>query len=612
MTKGDSAARGMAGQHEAARTTTSTTPVLDRNIVRTLAAAVANEHRLTFARSFTFSAARAYAARLGPGRSILRAPENVGLISLHTEAEAAAHRLGASLASFATAEAIYLLGCIYTSVLPADFRACHGVFYTPPEIVRRTLDMASAAGTNWRRARCLDPCAGGGAFIVEIIRRIRLALVGTDPALVLTQIGARVRGYDLDPFGAWLAQAAAHFAVHDLEATTGRRLPEIVKVRDSLGIASEDCGAFDLVSSNVPFGRLTLPPERRAFYARSTYGHANLYGLFVDAGLHYATHNGVLAYVLPTSMLSGLYFQSLRALLAKEAPPYAVTFVTERSGVFDDALQETMLATYRRGRRSRTGTVSFINIDRTPRAGSGDRAVTIAGRFSLPANPNAPWLLPRIPDQAALAAHLRGMKFRLASYGYRVSTGPLVWNRHKPQFRRKCEAGLLPVIWAEAVTSDGRFVWRAEKRDHAPWFACRPQRDDWLIVRQPCVILQRTTAKEQERRLIAAELPESFVARHGGVVVENHLNMIRAASSHPAIRPAVIAAILNSRAADAAFRCISGSVAVSAFELEEMPLPTPATMRRVVSMIDRGASTAEIERAIALAYGIIPDVAAAS
>ena len=27
------------------------------------------------------------------------------------------------------------------------------------------------------------------------------------------------------------------------------------------------------------------------------------------------------------------------------------------------------------------------------------------------------------------------MKFRLASYGYGVSTGPLVWNRHKPQFR---------------------------------------------------------------------------------------------------------------------------------------------------------------------------------
>ena len=89
---------------------------------------------------------------------------------------------------------------------------------------------------------------------------------------------------------------------------------------------------FDLVSSNVPFGRLTLPPGTPRFYARSTYGHANLYGLFTDAGLHYAGEHGVLAYVMPTSMLSGLYFQSLRALLAKEAPPHEITFVTERAG----------------------------------------------------------------------------------------------------------------------------------------------------------------------------------------------------------------------------------------------------------------------------------------
>jgi adenine-specific DNA-methyltransferase len=124
-----------------------------------------------------------------------------------------------------------------------------------------------------------------------------------------------------------------------------------------------------------------------------------------------------------------------------------------------------------------------------------------------------------------------------------------------------------------------------EKRNHAPWFACRPAKDDWLIVQHPCVLLQRTTAKEQERRLIAAELPRSFVAGHGGVIIENHLNMIRASIRKPAIRPAVIAAVLNSRAADAAFRCISGSVAVSAFELEEMPFPAPATMRKIARLV---------------------------
>ncbi|MBX3671019.1 MAG: SAM-dependent DNA methyltransferase [Rhodocyclaceae bacterium] len=590
-------------------------PALDRSVARLLAAAVAGESRLAFARSFTFGVARAYATALAALQPALEAPQNVPLIPLDVAAARAAAQFGTGLAHTTPMEAVYLLGCIYTSALPSDFRATHGVFYTPPEIVRHTLDMAERAGIDWRHARCLDPSAGGGAFLVEMIWRIRDALAGTDPAIILRQLATRVRGYDLDPFGAWLAQTAAHFAVHDLEIAVGRRLPAIVHVRDSLDLRPEDCGVFDLVSSNVPFGRVTLPPERRAIYARSTYGHANLYGLFTDAGLRYAKGRGVIAYVMPTSMLSGLYYQALRVLLAKEAPPHEITFVTERSGIFEDALQETMLAAYRKGRRTRIGTVRFVTIDaRGPLASSdsnGEGTITIAGSFSLPADRTAPWLLPRTTDQADLAARLRGMKFRLASYGYGVSTGPLVWNRHKRQFRSKREAGVLPVIWAEAVTSDGRFIWRADKRNHELWFAPVPRKDDWLIVDHACVLLQRTTAKEQNRRLIAAVLPESFIAKHGGVIIENHLNMIRAAAGKPAVPPAVIAAILNSRAADAAFRCISGSVAVSAFELEAMPLPSPATMRKIARLLERRTSAATIERAIATAYGIVDAVTVA-
>jgi adenine-specific DNA-methyltransferase len=87
--------------------------------------------------------------------------------------------------------------------------------------------------------------------------------------------------------------------------------------------------------------------------------------------------------------------------------------------------------------------------------------------------------------------------------------------------------------------------------------------------------------------------------------------MIRAPAANPAVPPAVIAAVLNSRAADAAFRCISGSVAVSAFELEAMPLPSPATMRKIARLLKERAPSADIENAIATAYGITDAAAAA-
>jgi adenine-specific DNA-methyltransferase len=193
------------------------------------------------------------------------------------------------------------------------------------------------------------------------------------------------------------------------------------------------------------------------------------------------------------------------------------------------------------------------------------------------------------------------MPARLADWGYSVSTGPLVWNRFKGQMRDRPARGAHPLIWAEAVTADGRFVFRAEKRNPAPYFKME-RGDAWLLVEEACVLVQRTTAKEQARRLIAAELPADFIAQHGGVVVENHLNMVRP-TARPAVSPATVAAVLNSQVADQLFRCINGSVAVSAFEMEALPLPSPAAMRGVEALVSDGASSAAIEDELARLYG---------
>ena len=59
---------------------------------------------------------------------------------------------------------------------------------------------------------------------------------------------------------------------------------------------------------------------------------------------------------------------------------------------------------------------------------------------------------------------MQAMPCRLADYGYGVSTGPLVWNRHKEQFRSRHGVGCLPVVWAESIRG-GEFRFRAENRN---------------------------------------------------------------------------------------------------------------------------------------------------
>lgn len=503
--------------------------------------------------------------------------------------------IGREAAELPIEEACYQLCATYAALVPKALRSARGMYYTPPALANRLLDMVEQVGVDWATARVLDPACGGGAFLLPVALRIRKALVSSPPSHQLISIAQRLRGFDIDPFAAWLAQAWLEIALNDLP---GPRTPlrEIVRVCDTLA-QEPDADLFDLVIGNPPYGRVQLTPQQRRRFRRSLYGHANLYGVFTDIAMRWTKAAGVIAYVTPTSFLAGEYFKMLRLLLAREAPPSAIDFITARRGVFEDVLQEALLATYRKGGAVDRAVVHHLTFNSHRSAQNGH-----AGQFAMPIDPAAPWLAPRSPNHQTLVDCLGRMPHRLADWGYRVSTGPLVWNRHKSQLRTLLGKNVFPIVWAECVTADGRFVFRADKRNHEPYFRIE-KGDEWLKVTVPCVLVQRTTAKEQQRRLIAAEMPRSFVRRHGAVIVENHLNMVRASNGEDAkVTATAVAALLNSSIADEAFRCISGSVAVSAFELESMPLPAPEKMAAVEHLLRTGAEASTVDDCIRELY----------
>lgn len=571
-----------------------------RLMSRALSAAAAPEDRLALSRAFGVQLVTAWWLEVTsadqrplPLRNFI---EPFAVASLPEAAVAFADSIGKAAAKLDAEAAAHQIGLAYTGMLPAEFRGELGVYYTPPALTARLLDQATATGVDWVTARVLDPACGGGAFLTPVAQRIIDALPECSPAILIENIGNRLRGYEIDPFAAWLSQVSLDAVMLPVSRLAGRRLPVVVTVCNSLQ-RNLPRDRFDLVIGNPPYGRVKLNAADRAKFKRSLYGHSNLYGLFTDMALRHAKVGGVIAYVTPTSFLAGEYFKNLRALLAKEAPPASIDFVSARRGVFDEVLQETLLATYRRG-----GEVQVILVNEITPAENGSISVVPSGTINLPVEPSEPWLLPRNPQQSALVATLATMPTRLADWGYAVSTGPLVWNRFKDQLADRPARNRLPLIWAEAVTSDGRFVFRAEKKNHAPYFEIKAD-DEWLKVDQPCVLLQRTTAKEQPRRLIAACMPTDFVEKHGAVVVENHLNMLLPLTDNPRISPDTLAAFLNSAAADAAFRCVSGSVAVSAYELESLPLPAADDLALLQKLVTENASRARIEAACKRLYG---------
>ena len=254
-------------------------------------------------------------------------PSDIPPFALDAAAMATAERLAHGIAAVPAAEVTGFLGAVYTSALSDGYRAEHGIFYTPLALIDCLLDMATTAGMQWRTSRVLDPACGGGGFLIAAAARMVASSNDAEPALVLKQLAHRLHGFEQDPFGAWLAQAALDIQLAPIGRAAGRKIPLLVSTRDSLDLRHAEEGSFDLVVGNPPYGRVTPHPSRRAVFARSVYGHANLFGLFTDAALRWTNNAGLVAYVTPTSMLSGLYHKALRALLAQEAPPTAVNLV---------------------------------------------------------------------------------------------------------------------------------------------------------------------------------------------------------------------------------------------------------------------------------------------
>ena len=282
--------------------------------------------------------------------------------------------------------------------------------------------------------------------------------------------------------------------------------------------------------------------------------------------------------------------------MGTQAPPVSIDFITQRKGIFTDVMQETALTVYHQGESPSVGEVRFTTLQL-----NGSTTTEQVGNFQLPEDPRQPWVMPRKPEQNDLVSQIAGLPHRISDYGYEVNTGQLVWNRHRKSLRAHPGTGRYPLVWAESIRPNGLFEFKAGNRKHRRYFMPQPNQAHF-VTNTNCILLQRTTAKEQDRRLVAAQLPAEFINHHNGVVVENHLNIIKPTEGKPRVSIATMMALLNSDLVDQVFRCINGSVAVSAYELEALPLPPPYQTDHLENLVAKQASRADLEQEINRLY----------
>jgi adenine-specific DNA-methyltransferase len=283
--------------------------------------------------------------------------------------------------------------------------------------------------------------------------------------------------------------------------------------------------------------------------------------------------------------VAGPYFSGLRQEILDRADVVRIDLHEQRENLFVGAVQDVCLLTLRRhsaavGRTHHCYEVGLVDSNGFQKP---------IGSAETPTN-GEPWMLPVAVERPIIVprrlAHEAARCFTLIDYGYRIRVGKVVPTRERAYLRTSRCKDALPLLWASCVRPDGSFAFKGGMRSNNPRWYKAPTNQEKYTTRRPCVLVQRTSNRDQHRRLNAAPVSAEFLDQHKrrGFISENHVIVLELATETPLVSPEVLAALLNSGVVNERFSAISGTFSVSARLLARLALPDPTVLPSEVTL----------------------------
>ncbi|MEW6587123.1 MAG: N-6 DNA methylase, partial [Nitrospirota bacterium] len=354
----------------------------------------------------------------------------------------------------------------YLHLVSIDPRKKFGQYATPKDIVTRILkSVGYISAKDILTKRLIDPACGSGAFLVEATRlylnALKVARVprhGWYPEVI-----AAITGIDIDPEACFFARLnlSTLLAPSILEFIsrngTGNLRPLPVYCADTLQVVSSEKKnsplfygrptiqvreRFDFVVGNPPYFKIkNIGQDIKDAFSESIYGHPNAYALFIQAGIEMLNKDGRLGFIIPRSMLSGLYFKNLRNFIEINTSIKEIIHIADRKKVFDDVLHGAMiLSLERNSSEEKKISISFVQSRKDIK--DCDSTINVdAGKVMQHLNGTSVWFVAdsakvyNIIDRVIKRHHLLSGQ----EINYRAKTGQIVWNRVKPLLATKPE-----------------------------------------------------------------------------------------------------------------------------------------------------------------------------
>ncbi len=460
------------------------------------------------------------------------------------------------------------LGAEYLAQVDAAVRKARGQFFTPPEAARFMAGLALWPDN--RPVRLLDPGAGSGILASAAVAR-------------LVELGAKsihIEAYEIDPD---LADVVRRVLAHAAESARERGAAVSFEVFMRDFALSPHAGldglrsTYDLVIANPPYFKLNREDPRASAAGFDFKGQPNIYAVFMALAAQRLRTGGQLVFITPRSFAAGPYFTEFRKRFFALIRPTRLHLFHSRGKAFgrDEVLQENVILSGVKGKPDPNVTVEVSVSD-----GIHDLDNCPTRRLPIGLVLHGQDAIVRLPltleDDQVLEA-VDTWTDRLETHGWRASTGPIVAFR-TPEVSDEGGAQHAPLLWLQNVRAMAA-TWPLERK--AQHVRISASVKPYLVPDQNMVLLRRFSAKEEERRIVAApyfkgDLPSSLVG------LENHLNYI-VGDAAPMSREeaAGLAILLNSPLLDSYFRISNGNTQVSATELRALPLPPKTLIREL-------------------------------
>ena len=512
------------------------------------------------------------------------------------------------------------LGETYLSFSKHNHRKSVGHYLTPATIARFMADCSSysepymrvldpGSGTGILSAAVCEAASGGGT-----VKSLHVDAYETDPVLAgLTRLVLTFSHRWLGQRGVALTFDVRH---GDFVLESAATLEAVSKANGHEGNDGSRT-EYGLVISNPPHFKIGKDDPRAVAWASIVQGQPNIYALFMAISAELLSESGELVYIVPRSFASGPYFKRFRETFFQRVAPAAIHLFESRKEVFKNqtVLQENLIFTGRRRREGESVDESQVLVSHSRAAHDlASRRRLLVGMNAVldPASENRELSIPVCEQDLELVQAVRTWPSTLHSLGLEISTGPVVPFRATSFLMTDANGpSRVPLLWMQHVRPM-RTDWPSSGAGKPQWVEITEESMKLLVEDATYVLMRRFSAKEEERRLVAAPLIRGSL--NANVVgLENHLNYIRGVSRELDEELAYgLSALLNSSFLDRYFRISNGNTQVSATELRAMPLPAERDIRsigaEVQARLDAGPELPGLDGLVAETLNLSPEL----